>query len=137
MTNYYAKFDENGTQQQLRLGLDEENPTGWFDTGKSSIENTFFKLVNGQVAELSSQEVVEMYKGLSYNSGLEKAREQRNSLLFYSDWTQGPDVALSLEEKQAWAEYRQLLRDLPDTVDEFGGFTLPTPPNPNYNPLGL
>lgn len=137
MTNYYVKFDENGNQTQIRLGVDEENPTGWFDTGASNVDNTFFRLVNGQVETMSAQAVTLMYKELSYNSGLDKAREQRNSLLFYSDWTQNPDVALSTEQKQAWAAYRQLLRDLPDTVDEFGNFTLPTPPDPNYNPLGL
>lgn len=38
------------------------------------------------------------------------ARMQRNSLLQASDWTQLPDV--ELEKKQAWATYRQALRDI-------------------------
>lgn len=46
---------------------------------------------------------------------------QRNSLLAASDWTQLPDSPLSDEEKTAWSEYRQQLRDMPSsftTVDE-------------------
>jgi hypothetical protein len=39
-----------------------------------------------------------------------KLREQRDLLLIASDWTQLPDVPLS--SKQAWAHYRQALRDL-------------------------
>ena len=36
-------------------------------------------------------------------------REQRNRLLANSDWTQIPDCTA---DKQAWAEYRQALRDI-------------------------
>ena len=43
-------------------------------------------------------------------------RTQRNSLLQQSDWTQLQDAHLSAEKKSAWADYRQALRDLPDTV---------------------
>ena len=41
----------------------------------------------------------------------------RLNLLTQCDWTQLPDSPLSAEEKAAWAEYRQLLRDLPGTID--------------------
>jgi hypothetical protein len=44
-------------------------------------------------------------------------RENRNKLLAESDWTQMPDSPLTDAQKQAWATYRQSLRDLPDTVD--------------------
>jgi len=42
-------------------------------------------------------------------------REYRNQLLTASDWTQLPDVPL--ETKEAWAAYRQALRDLTDHVN--------------------
>lgn len=48
-------------------------------------------------------------------------RARRNGLLASSDWTQLPDAPLSAEEKQSWAEYRQILRDMMDnlaTVDD-------------------
>lgn len=41
----------------------------------------------------------------------------RISLLLTSDWTQLPDSPLSNEAKAEWAVYRQLLRDLPATVN--------------------
>ena len=40
----------------------------------------------------------------------ETARNQRDSLLKESDWTQVPDAPV---DQQAWAEYRQALRDVP------------------------
>jgi hypothetical protein len=48
-------------------------------------------------------------------------RIHRNELLSRCDWTQIPDAALTLEEKQAWSAYRQALRNLPQefaTPDE-------------------
>ena len=38
----------------------------------------------------------------------------RNKKLLDSDWTQLPDAPV---DKEAWAEYRQKLRDLPETAD--------------------
>ena len=38
----------------------------------------------------------------------------RNKKLLDSDWTQLPDAPV---DKEAWAEYRQKLRDLPKTTD--------------------
>ena len=40
-------------------------------------------------------------------------RDQRNSLLFISDWTQLADAPLSSEQKTEWLIYRQALRDVP------------------------
>ena len=45
-------------------------------------------------------------------------RARRNTLLATSDWTQLQDARLSLEKKQAWVDYRQALRDLPETVTD-------------------
>lgn len=40
----------------------------------------------------------------------EAVRQERNTLLAKSDWTQLPDVPLAT--KEAWAAYRQALRDI-------------------------
>ena len=56
-------------------------------------------------------------------------RANRNALLAQSDWTQLSDAPLTTEQKAAWAEYRQALRDLPETYttpDEVVYPTLPT-----------
>ena len=48
---------------------------------------------------------------------LEMIRQIRNEKLYECDWTQLPDAPLTNEQKQAWQEYRQALRDLPQTID--------------------
>lgn len=40
-------------------------------------------------------------------------RQDRANALSACDWTQMPDAPLTAEQKQAWADYRQALRDLP------------------------
>jgi len=56
-------------------------------------------------------------------------REQRDQLLKDSDWTQISDYALvSEEEKVLWAEYRELLRNLPETYPNSEDIVWPTPP---------
>jgi hypothetical protein len=52
-------------------------------------------------------------------------RAQRNSLLAESDWTQ---VADAPGDTEAWATYRQVLRDLPANTDDPNDPTWPTPP---------
>ena len=44
-------------------------------------------------------------------------KSQRNQLLAASDWTQLPDVPLAT--KEAWATYRQALRDITNQPDPF------------------
>jgi hypothetical protein len=58
-------------------------------------------------------------------------RQQRIGLLASTDWTQMPDSPLSAELKQAWAAYRQALRDLPDeqgNVNSIDDVVWPTSP---------
>jgi hypothetical protein len=55
---------------------------------------------------------------------LEELRRERNIKLAMSDWTQLPDSPLNEEQKAAWAEYRQALRDITETNAE-----LPIQPN--------
>lgn len=52
-------------------------------------------------------------------------REERNLKLQNSDWTQLPDVPLAT--KEAWANYRQQLRDVTSQSDPFN-IVWPTPP---------
>jgi len=44
----------------------------------------------------------------------EEARTQRDALLLQSEWTQLPDAPV---DQQAWAEYRQALRDVPEQAN--------------------
>ena len=60
-----------------------------------------------------------------------KVREQRIKLLQASDWTQIADYDLGLtpETREAWATYRQALRDLADAPNPYD-LTWPQPPAP-------
>lgn len=72
--------------QQIERGTFEETPTGW----------VLRKVVSNRPLEEAQLEV----------------RARRDSLLQSSDWTHVTDSALSDQEKQAWATYRQALRDI-------------------------
>jgi hypothetical protein len=74
-----------------------------------------YKVVNGGERVECSQEEQEKYAldVIQYETvELPKmVRQQRNSLLASSDWTQTGDVPQAI--KDAWATYRQALRDVP------------------------
>lgn len=42
-----------------------------------------------------------------------EVRTERDELLALSDWTQMADSPLTAVQKEAWAQYRQMLRDMP------------------------
>ncbi len=46
-----------------------------------------------------------------------QVRSERNAKLTACDWTQLPDVDLTEEEKLAWKNYRQSLRDIFNVFD--------------------
>ena len=56
-------------------------------------------------------------------------RMNRDGLLSSSDWTQMPDSPLTDAKKQAWASYRQALRDLPENTTDPENPVWPTKPN--------
>ena len=56
---------------------------------------------------------------------LRDTKAKRNFLLSASDWTQVADAPV---DKQAWAEYRQALRDVPQQSGFPESVTWPTPP---------
>ena len=55
-------------------------------------------------------------------------RAQRNQLLAQSDWTQLADAPLTQEQKNAWAVYRQVLRDVPSSFATPEEVVWPTTP---------
>lgn len=55
-----------------------------------------------------------------------RLRSLRDELLSRSDWTQIPDCTIA--NKEEWAAYRQVLRDLPSTVTDPRDAVFPTAP---------
>ena len=87
---------------------------------------TLTKVVDNVVIELTPVEIAE------YNARQEAAdfdlsgvRRNRNGLLAASDWTQLVD---SPADTDAWATYRQSLRDVPQTYSRVSEVVWPTPP---------
>ena len=56
-------------------------------------------------------------------------RRVRDELLILCDWTQLPDAVLSIEQKSAWADYRQSLRDIPQDFATPEDVTFPIRPS--------
>ena len=55
-------------------------------------------------------------------------RIKRNALLVACDWTQLADTRMSQDRKDAWTQYRQELRDFPDSVSDPTQVTWPSAP---------
>jgi hypothetical protein len=58
----------------------------------------------------------------------EALRQERDRLLYQTDWTQLPVNPLTAEQKVLWETYRQELRDLPDNTLDINNVVWPTPP---------
>ena len=58
----------------------------------------------------------------------QEVRDQRSGRLNSSDWTQLPDSPLTEEQKNAWRQYRQELRDITNQADPFS-ITYPSLPS--------
>jgi len=92
----------------------------------SFIEELTPSLVDGQwqqqwrVVELTDEQIA-----LNSESKALSIKDERNSLLQRSDWTQLPDAPV---DATAWATYRQELRDLPSQEGFPDNITWPTEP---------
>jgi len=91
-------------------------------------------IVNGQIAEKDPRPSPLHKWDTSHGRwvfdtvfGAMDARRVRRQLLEASDWTQLPDVPLST--RAAWADYRQVLRDITDQPGFPEQIDWPTPPN--------
>lgn len=85
-----------------------------FDNSCDQIETTKKPDPRFQIVDLSNKEIVDRdnLQELLDNQIVDQLKSKRNSLLLNSDWTQLPDVDLTSEQKMAWQQYRQALRDM-------------------------
>ena len=75
-----------------------------------------YRDVNGQIEQYAEAAPVPSVPEPTEEQQEMQIRAQRNLLLTQCDWTQLPDAPLTTEQKQAWAEYRQALRDVPEQI---------------------
>lgn len=94
---------EYPTQQEIDSLVEHYKPTGQLQ----------------RIADVKAAQVPDFLSALvvpaepSQAGTAAQVRGFRNGLLSSSDWTQLPDAQLNTQQKQLWAEYRQLLREVP------------------------
>lgn len=81
-----------------------------------------------QVQSLTAEEIQS-----AKDSAMVQLRGTRNNLLTQCDWTQIPDCTV---DKQAWAAYRQALRDFPATVED-ARLPVEWPKSPDWQPMTM
>ena len=76
-------------------------------------------MVNGETRDATPEEVAVYEQQMQACAPKDREilsaiqRQNRNNLLAASDWTELPSCGLPDVKKQAWAPYRQALRDVP------------------------
>jgi hypothetical protein len=90
------------------------------------------KVFSAKVAPLSSEEL-SLNEENTLREKVNAQRQHRNRLLNLSDYKMLKDNFdnMALNQQQAWIDYRQLLRDLPQQSEfNSGNATFPEPPSP-------
>lgn len=105
----YAIYDTSGTI--IRTGSCQECD---IELQASDDEFLYIGEANQLTQKVVDGELVEFETEIVFDK-IREIRLDRNALLSKSDWTQLPDSPLNEEQKAAWAEYRQALRDIPNT----------------------
>jgi len=98
------------------------------DVFKRSISNDILTVAD--VSDEALQAALDSYDHAQFvdDRAWATVRAKRNQLLRKSDWTAVTDTVLSEAEQTAWAEYRQALRDIPQTYDDAGDVVWPDAP---------
>jgi len=84
-----------------------------------------YRVVNGVATAKADAEVQAKREA----DALIEMKIKRNNALMASDWTQVSDNALTASQRQAWATYRQQLRDLPSNINDPLNIVWPTEPD--------
>ena len=107
----------SGSEELIKLNVkdNEGYVEGGYTKGNESV-------VDGVITLISDEEIESRALAVAWQS----FKTSRNLMLQSCDWTQVPDAPA---DKDAWASYRQALRDLPDNTLDVRNVIWPTPPN--------
>lgn len=95
---------------------------------------SLYKFINNQYVKLSEQEEKEFLTEQEENTLrieenlIEEMRKQRNLSLVETDWIILPDSPVSQQKQDEFKVYRQLLRDLPNTIEDINNIQWPIKP---------
>jgi hypothetical protein len=97
------------------------------DDTETYSQEIFSRALAGEFGEI--QEYVPIFSQEQLTEAKwEALRQERDRLLYKTDWTQLPVNPLTAEQKVLWEVYRQELRDLPDNTIDIDNVVWPTPP---------
>jgi hypothetical protein len=116
----------NDIQSQLQYG--ENYIEGLVDDTAYYIENGLAIAMPPKPDEYSIFDFFTKQWVEDQNLAIASVLSKRKRLLYASDWTQIPNNPLTVEQQQAWASYRQALRDIPAQSGYPFNVIWPTPP---------
>lgn len=137
MNVFYIQYDVQTGQIFVSGNTDEAAIAGrsGFMVVDRIIDNTQYKVENGQIVAIPPKPGIYYYYDYTTGQWVYNEQEnadavinQRNYLLYQSDWTQIPNNPLTPEVQQEWAVYRQALRDIPQQPGFPANVVWPTPP---------
>ena len=96
---------------QLRGPIISMNEEGTVTTEYQNNQTQYVDLNTSEQLARENEEAA--FLQISQEQALEELRYIRNQKLAQTDWTQMSDINLSEAVRQAWASYRQELRDIP------------------------
>jgi hypothetical protein len=125
VTNTYAKYDDEGNFVGLTSSSRPITKSRWslFRTDLSQDELKTSRLLDGEL--VFSEKFANPEQVLDRENTILLMKEKRNAMLAASDWTQVADAPV---DREAWAVYRQALRDVPKQAGFPESIIWPTPP---------
>lgn len=125
----FTIYDTSTGEIKRTVSCSEMDRAANIQSGEAAIDGHFnaeeYTVVNG-VATIRSEDEFQAQK---VKEAEKHMRMQRNMLLSASDFTQVPDVPFTDEQRQAWAIYRQALRDLPSNTNDLFNIIWPIEPD--------
>lgn len=127
---HYIIYDTLGEIKRAGITSESNISSMVLDDGLSIMRTQYpedfiyYKVVNGEIVKKSDVEVKDVNRPRDFAI----FKSTRDSLLAASDWTQAVDSPLSEAQQQSWRDYRQKLRDLPETTTDPSNPAWPTPP---------
>jgi hypothetical protein len=127
-TGLISKTCNTTSDISIQLSVDEDYVEGTYDDSSFYIKNKepiqFPSKPNYPATfSVELQEWVPDTASIAYI-----IQSKRNELLILSDWTQIPNGPLTQQQQEAWAVYRQQLRDIPEQSGYPFNVVWPTPP---------
>jgi hypothetical protein len=107
----------SGSEELIKLNVKDNE--GYVEGGYTKGNE---RVVDGVITLISDEEI----ESRALEAAWQAFKTGRNLMLQDCDWTQVPDAPA---DKDAWASYRQALRDLPDNTLDVRNVIWPTPPN--------